>query len=105
MTRLLWAVAGAFALSAIAISAQEKAEQQDDPIAAELNAAKKKYLDAVATAAKKMFEAFDKAEMGITEDKNLKPADKLKQLDQLAAERKAFEADGTLPKLARLKPA
>jgi hypothetical protein len=96
MPRTLLSLALLAALGA-SLQAQDKPAGKDDPVAAELEVAKAKYRAAVEYARNKVLQAFSDEDKRIADDSKLKPDEKIKRLDQLAAERKAFEADGALP--------
>jgi hypothetical protein len=104
MTRLLLP---AFAAVAVAFAgvAQDKPAPKDDPIAAELSKAKTEFLAAHGKAKEKLLAAFAEEEKKLTNNAKLKIDEKVKRLDQLAEEKKAFADDGKLPKSPGLKVA
>jgi hypothetical protein len=105
MTRLFLPVLAAISL-AFAGSAQDKpAGKSDDPIAAELSKAKAEFLSVHERAKDKLLAAFAEEEKKLTNNSKLKIDEKVKRLDQLQDEKKAFEDDGKLPKSPGLKVA
>jgi hypothetical protein len=70
---------------------------------AELQQAQSTYLAAVEAAGTKLHAELAELEQRITNDKRLKPAEKLQQLEQLTGERERFESQGVVPKLPALK--
>jgi hypothetical protein len=76
-----------------------------DAIAAELKKAQEAYQDVVAKASAALLAAFTAEEQRLKDNSTLKVEDKLKRIEQLQAEQKAFVAEGKLPASQGLKPA
>lgn len=89
-----------------ALFATLAAGQPADPVAESLARAKDEYRAATAKAQEKLLTAFAAQQKALEDTKKLKVADQLRLLDQIKAERKAFEANAAfLPASALMKPA
>lgn len=105
MTRLLLTALAAVALAACGSAQDKPAGKPDDPIAAELSKAKGEFQAAHEKAKDKLLAAFAEEEKKLTNNSKLKIDEKVKRLDQLQDEKKAFEDDNKLPKSPGLKVA
>ncbi len=106
MTRPLVAYLTAGVLCFSPVVADDKRNPVDDPVAAELTKAKEVYQAAVKLASEKLVAAFADEQKKLEENTRLKVAEQIKLVEQIQAERKAFEADTTkLPKSAGMKVA
>lgn len=76
-----------------------------ETIAAELTEAKKAYEAEFLAAREELLEAFDPVEKKIAENPKLKTEDRVRQVESLLEEKKAFESEGVLPKSFGLKAA
>ena len=106
MVRQLMALLVVGALFQSATMADDKPKELEGPVATELKKAKVKYESAVEKAGEKLLAAFAE-QLKLVEGKTeLKAEQQIKLLEQLRADRKAFEADSSnLPKSAGLKKA
>ncbi len=97
--RLLLAAIVLFASSALAVRAE------DDPIAAQLLKDKEAFTAAQNKAKEDVLKGFDKYYEAVKNDKSLKIAAQLAQLDKIEAEKKAFDESGAPPTQPGLKGA
>jgi hypothetical protein len=105
MTRPLVAFLVAVAFLTSAFAQDKSGAKGDDPIAAELRKAKTEFQATLDKANEKLLAAFADEEKKLTNNSKLKIDEKVKRLDQLQDEKKAFESDGKLPKSPGLKVA
>ena len=87
------------ALAAIGVSAD------DDPIAEKLNAAKDAYQEAIENAKGKLLDAIAKQKEKVNANTRQNVNVRLKIVNELAEEEKAFRDDGTLPTSGSMKSA
>jgi hypothetical protein len=91
---LRFSVAPPLLAAVIVLSAKAHAQDNDkakDRIAAALEAAKTGYITAVKVANDKLLAAFDKQRTELEADGEINPTERVRLLDQLATEKKAFE--------------
>ena len=106
MVRQLMALLVVGALFQSAAMADDKPKELEGPVATELKKAKVKYESAVEKAGEKLLAAFAEQLKQVEGKTELKAEQQIKLLEQLRADRKAFEADSSnLPKSAGLKKA
>ena len=82
-----------------------KADDGDDPIASELSKAKQEYEAAVEKAKDALLMSFAQNEKRIAESPKLRTEERVKQVELLQEEKKAFDSEGKLPKSVGLKTA
>jgi len=105
MTRPLLSSVAVVALLAAGSAQDKPGAKADDPIAAELRKAKVEFQATLDKTNEKLLAAFADEEKKLTNNSKLKIDEKVKRLDQLQEEKKAFETDGKLPKSPGLKVA
>ncbi|MBI3469512.1 MAG: formylglycine-generating enzyme family protein [Planctomycetes bacterium] len=84
---------------------QDQATSQPNPSFAVLARAKDEYMALLTEARKRVLTAFDTEAARVTKSPALKAEDRIRRLEQLAEERKAFESQGILPTSAAFKTA
>jgi len=97
-------VLGLFAVVALPLAAQ-KPKPAEDPIAVQLLKDKEAYSAALDAAKEDLLKAFDKQYELVKGNKKLKLAVQIATLEQLEAEKKAFDESGKLPTSDRMKVA
>ncbi|MFO0798541.1 MAG: hypothetical protein U0804_13775 [Gemmataceae bacterium] len=102
MSRRPFVAAGLLFLSAAAVGQPDPA----DPVTQALARAQDEYVAATGKAQEKLLAAFAAQQKALEDTKKLKVADQIRLLDQVKAERKAFEASpAALPASAVMRPA
>jgi hypothetical protein len=94
-----------FLLQSAAAQDKTKVHDEVDPIIAELSKAKQEYEAAVDAARDDLLSLIAKQEKRITESTKLGTEERVKQIELLREEKKAFESEGKLPKTVGLKTA
>jgi hypothetical protein len=106
MARVMFVALAMTVIPAIGLAQDKpKTDKGDDPIAAELTKAKKEYEKVVDKAKEELLVAMAQEEMRFKENSNLGAEDRVKRVEQLQEEKKAFEAEGKLPKSPGLRVA
>ena len=104
MLRALTFLAASAALVSLTAAAQAP-PALPEPVAAELRLAQEAYRAEVAAAGEGLLKEFAAEEKRVLDSTKLKIDDKIKRSEALQEEKKAFEADGKLPKALGLKVA